>query len=294
MKSSIYCPDNLHRLGSDFRWKDGKKTCVVVDLAYECWSDGMHSGVGPMGNVLKPGVVDTNAISWGRYGVIRGIHRLLDVLKRHQIRSSVMINGAIAEFYPKDVCKVLDDGHAIHAHSYGMDVIPVYLDEEKERENIRLTTELIVKACGYRPTGWISPRGTRSNNSSKLLIELGYQWHSDAMDDDLPYIEQHSHGSIIAIPFTMEINDMPHSVRYGNSPSEMVRTFIETLDWMTGNEPFPTMMNFTAHTHVYGRPAGALVFDRLLTHVKSRDDVWIATRDEVYEFVRPHLIKLVT
>lgn len=287
--NSMYRPDNLQRLGPDFRWKDGKKVAVIVDIAYECWSDGYHSGVGPMGNVLKPGVLDTNAVSWGRYGVVRGIHRLLHMLKRQSIRASVMINGAIAELYPEDVRRVMEAGHAIHAHSYGMDVIPVYLDENAERENIARTTALIEKACGYKPDGWISPRGTRSNNSSRLLIDAGYLWHSDAMDDDLPYVERHVNGQIMAIPFTMEINDMPHSIRYGNAPHELVETFRDTLEWMVAYEPTATCMNFTAHTHVYGRPAGAVVFDRLLSHVKERTDIWLTTRDEVFTYVTSYL-----
>ena len=287
--SSMYRPDNLQRLGSDFRWKGGKKVAVIVDIAYECWSDGFHSGVGPMGNVLKPGVLDTNAVSWGRYGVVRGIHRLLHILKQHGVRASVMVNGVIAELYPEDVRTVRESGHSIHAHSYAMDVIPVYLEEAAERENIARTTALIEKACGYRPDGWISPRGTRSNNSSRLLIDAGYRWHSDAMDDDLPYLERHPNGHIMAIPFTMEINDMPHSVRYGNSPQELVETFRNTLDWMAGPEPRPTCMNFTAHAHVYGRPAGAVVFDRLLKHAKERSDIWLTTRDEVYACAMAHL-----
>lgn len=287
--TSMYRPDNLQRLGKEFRWKDGKKVAVIVDIAYECWSEGFHSGVGPMGNVLKPGVLDTNAVSWGRYGLVRGIHRLLHILKRHEVKASVMVNGVVAELYPEDVRSVREAGHSIHAHSYGMDVIPVYLEEQAERDNISRTTELIVKACGYRPQGWISPRGTRSNQTSRLLIDAGYRWHSDAMDDDLPYIENHPNGQIMAIPFTMEVNDMPHSVRYGNSPHELIETFRATLDWMVGPEPSPTCMNFTAHTHVYGRPAGAPVFDQLLRHVREREDIWLATRDEVYAHVMAHL-----
>ncbi len=288
MTTSVYRPGNIERLGPDFRWKNGAKAAVIVDIAYECWSDGAYSGVGPMGNVLKPGAVDTNAISWGRYGMVRGIHRLLHVLEEHRIRASVMVSGVVAELYPEDVRKVSDAGHAIHAHSYAMDVVPVYLDEAQERENIARTTHLITQACGVRPHGWLSPRGTRSPKSSQLLLEAGYLWHSDSMDDDLPSMERCANGSLMAIPFTMEINDMPHSVRYGNAPAEMVDTFVETLDWMTAKDPFPTLMNFTAHTHVYGRPAGAAVFDRLLAHVRQRDDIWLATRDEVHDYAKTH------
>ena len=47
-----------------------------------------------------------------------------------------MVNGVIAELYPEDVKKVFEAGHSIHAHSYGMDVIPIYLDEVQEKINI--------------------------------------------------------------------------------------------------------------------------------------------------------------
>ena len=200
-----------------------------------------------------------------------------------------MVNGVIADLYPEDVKKVYDAGHNIHAHSYGMDVIPVYLDETQEKINIHKTTIAIQNACGYRPDGWISPRATRGPNTAKLLIEAGFKWHSDAMDDDLPYLEKYDQGSLMAIPFTMEINDMPHAVRYGNQPEEMVGTFIKTLDWMVKEDSGPSLMNFTAHTHVYGRPAGAVIFDQLIQHTLQRKDVWVATRSEVFEYVSDYL-----
>ena len=287
--SSIYKPENTLRLGDSFRWPGDKKTAVVIDVAYECWSDGSYSGIGPMGNVLKPGFIDNNAISWGRYGVLTGIHRILRILKKHNAKASFMTNGVIAELYPNDVRQVHDQGHDIYGHSYAMDIIPTYLDENADRENIKRTTDLILNACGYKPKGWISPRLTGSRKTVELLIEAGYKWHSDCMDDDLPYLETHPNGQIMAIPFTMEINDMPHSVRYGNSPSELVRDFLETLNWMTNNEPNATLMNFTAHTHVYGRPAGALVFDNLIELAKNRKDIWLTTREQVYQYAEKFL-----
>jgi peptidoglycan/xylan/chitin deacetylase (PgdA/CDA1 family) len=289
MVNSIYRPSNIKRLGSEFLWKDDKKVAVIIDVAYECWTDNNYSGVGPMGNILKPGFIDTNAISWGRYGVVRGIHRLLDILRKHKVQASFMVNGVIAELYPEDVKKVFEAGHSIHAHSYGMDVIPVYLDEVQEKINIEKTTLAIQNACGYRPNGWISPRATRGPNSAKLLIDAGYKWHSDAMDDDLPYLEKYEHGNLMAIPFTMEINDMPHAIRYGNQPEEMVGTFIKTLDWMVKEDANSSLMNFTAHTHVYGRPAGAVIFDQLIEHTKLRQDIWVATRNEVFEYVSDYI-----
>ena len=44
--SSVYKPENVIRLGKDFVWPGDKKVAVVIDVAYECWSDGSYSGIG--------------------------------------------------------------------------------------------------------------------------------------------------------------------------------------------------------------------------------------------------------
>ena len=282
----MYRPNNRKRLGADFRWKDGKKVAIIVNVPFEGWSEGAHSGVGPMGNVLRAGVLDTNAVSWGLYGATRGIQRLLRVLDRHKIRSSMMVNGAIAELYPEIVHAAAEQGHCILAHAYGMDTIPVYLTREDEAANIARTGELIRAATGKRARGWISPRGTNSPNTTELLVAAGYDWHGDAFDDDLPYLETHAGGSIVAIPLTMEVNDMPMSMRYGNLPNRMIELFKETMEWLVRNEPDAGMIDITVHAHVYGRPGGAAVFDELLRIAASYSDAWIATRDEVCDFVR--------
>jgi hypothetical protein len=54
---------------------------------------------------------------------------------------------------------------------------------------------------GERPRGWINPRGALSALSSKVerLVSIGSS----------------------TIPLTMEINDLPHTIRFGRSPDNM-------------------------------------------------------------------------
>ena len=59
-------PTRILRPGPDFRWPGGARIAIVFNIAYEGWSDGKTSGIGPMGNVLAPGYFDTNAHSWGQ------------------------------------------------------------------------------------------------------------------------------------------------------------------------------------------------------------------------------------
>ncbi|HBK09535.1 MAG TPA: polysaccharide deacetylase [Acetobacteraceae bacterium] len=269
---------SITRLGPSFRWPNGQRVGVIFNVAYEGWSDGQTPGIGPMGNPLKPGHFDVNAASWGLYGPTRGIWRALEIAGRHQIPLSVMVNGVLAEKWPETVRGIHAAGHEIVAHSYGMDVIPIYLDEAGQRENIRRSTGLIADVTGEQPTGWISPRGTGSPIHAALLAEAGFQHQGDCNDDDLPYLETYASGDIVGLPLTMDINDLPSAVRYGNNARQMLEQFEDTVRACLDRETGPLFFDVTIHTHVYGRPAGAWVFDEIMRQTKALEGVWIGTR----------------
>jgi peptidoglycan/xylan/chitin deacetylase (PgdA/CDA1 family) len=278
-------PTRVRRAGSSFRWPNGARIGIVFNIAYEAWSPGKAPPIGPMGNVLQPGYFDTNAHSWASYGAVRGIQRLLRIAAANGIKTSVMVSGVLAERFPDTVRAIRDGGHEIVAHSYGMDVIPVYLDEPAEIDNIRRNTRLLEEAAGVRPLGWISPRGTGSLASPRLLAAEGYLWHGDCNDDDLPALLEFADGArtrpIVAIPLTMDLNDLPHSNRYGGSPEAFVAKFEAALAGAARADAAPFMLDVTAHTHVYGRPATAWAFDACMKIARAADGVWIGTRTEI-------------
>jgi peptidoglycan/xylan/chitin deacetylase (PgdA/CDA1 family) len=274
----------ITRLPDSFRWPGGKSLAVIFNIAYEAWSDGQAPGIGPMGNVLKPGFFDTNAHSWASFGLVRGIHRLLAIADRQGVKTSVMVNGVICERDPQTVKRIAQGGHEIVNHSWGMDVIPVYFDEAGERANLKKNHDLLHETAGVAPTGWISPRGTGSPISSRLLAEAGYLHHGDVNDDDRPYVMDFGGKRIVGIPLTMDCNDLPTCVRYGHAPRHMLDTFQDTFDAMR-REPVPLMLDVTAHTHVMGRPSGAWVYEEIIQRVKASDDVWVCTREEMARFV---------
>ena len=266
-----------------FTWPGEKKIGIVFRMAYEWWSDGHWPGIGPMGNPLKGGIADLNAIGWAEYGHRRGVHRVLEIFERHHIKASILVCGIMAERYPEEVRAIAELGHDIVAHSYAMDVIPAYLDEQQEIDNIRRTTDLIANVVGARPKGWISPRSTPSPRTAKLLAKEGYLWHSDTLNDDLPYKVDFGDCSIVAVPGTMEVNDLPLFMRHGQPPRAMVEIFQDWLDYVRVWEKRAIKIDPTVHAHVFGRPAGAGAFQKILEIATSADDVWIGTRSEMVE-----------
>ncbi len=71
------------------------------------------------------------------------------------------------------------------------------------------------------------------------MAEAGFTWHADYFDSDLPRVEPTRTGKIVAMPFTMEVNDMPLSVRYGQEPDAFPRTLRKIVaGWPAlGNRP---------------------------------------------------------
>jgi len=177
------------RLDRAFRWPGGRHLAVVLNLAYEGWSDGKAPGIGPMGNPLPAGTFDSNALSWGSYGATRGIERLLRVLDRAKCRASVMVSGVFGERTPDMVRAIVQAGHELVAHSYAQDVIPAQLAPEAVRADIERTTASLEGVAGERPRGWISPRGTPSPESARLLLEADYAWQGDVFDRICKYLK---------------------------------------------------------------------------------------------------------
>lgn len=272
------------RMPDAFRWPGGRKLAVMIGVAYEAWSDGKAPGIGPMGNPLPAGFTDTNAIAWAEYGTQRGMDRLLRVLARHDMKATVMINGVLCERVPQLVRRVADAGHDIAAHSWAMDVMPTMLSEEDEHRNLVRTTDALRQATGRQPLGWISPRGTPSVRTARMVAAAGYRWHLDLLNEDLPGVLHFGERQLVELPAGMHVNDLPLHVRYGHPPEALEANFVAALEALRGDE-LPLILDVIVHAHVFGRPLGAAVFERILRRIAELEDVWVATASEMADWV---------
>lgn len=285
MEQSVHTGGVETPLPDDFRWPGGHRIAVIFRCAFEGWSDDSWPGIGPMGNPIRPGFQDLNARGFAEYGPRRGIFRALDMFERFDVSASFMVNGIMAERYPKIVRRISEAGHDVIAHSYAMDIIPVYLTEDEERENIRRTVNAIAQATGTQPTGWISPRGTPSVRTGRLLAEEGLVWHGDTLNDDLPYFVKFKAGTVIAFPSNMECNDLPMYMKHGNPPSFMLDTYLEWLEYVREYETSAVRIDPTIHSHVFGRALGMSVFIKLIQAAKGAGDIWVGSRGQAVEHI---------
>jgi Polysaccharide deacetylase len=263
-------------------WPPGKSLAISLNVMLEGWAQGSVPGIGPMGNPLKPGVADLQALSWAEYGPKVGAWRLLDLLDREGARV-FYTSGVVAERYPDLAAATATRGHVVAAHGWSQGTLPAYLTEDAERDDIARCVEVLRRAAGSHPAGWLSPRCTPSVHTSRLLARAGFRWHADMFDADLPYRIDTPDGSLAGMPFTMEVNDMPLYVRYGNEPEAFTRTLARIVEgWDRLGNP-PACLDITVHAHVFGRPYGAIAQLDSLALVRRHDHCWLTDHARLAE-----------
>lgn len=264
-------------------WPVGKRAAVVFNVAYEVWDEGVAPGLGPMGNPLPRGVIDTQAIEWADYGWKTGIWRLLDCFEHYDVAATVFASARLAEVAPDTLTALADKGHDVCGHSYAQNRLPVEMDEHDEREHIAGCKKLLEPLLGGPLQGWISPRCTPSPNTRRLLAEAGFSWHGDCFDRDFPYVDRMGGREIVAVPMPMEVNDLPIYMRHGNAPQVFHEAFDAAFAAALDRDD-AGHIDVTVHAHVFGRPFGARILTEIIEEVRSRDDVWIPTKTQLAEW----------
>lgn len=286
MNKDISC--DIEYLQKDLLWPGNKRLAIIFNIAYEMWTPGAASSVNPMGNVLESNVKDPNADSYGRYNANAGCRRLFDIAERHGVATSAFTSGLVAEHRAGELKEKADLGHEIIGHGYGQNQLFPYQNEQEREDNIAKSTRLIESATGKRPEGWISSRITSDLDVQQRLVRHGYKWHGDALDNDLPYLQRFEDGEIMAIPVTVDFNDLPHAMRFGRTPEQFVQMFMVTLDKLLASNRETLVLDVIVHGHCYGRPAGAWAFEDIINRCTGEKDLWLTTRGQIYDYVRPH------
>jgi hypothetical protein len=270
-------------------WPSGPMIAVSVSVMLEGWSEGAAPGVGPMGNPLPPGILDRQARSWAEYGPKVGAWRLLDVLADARVTAVFYVSGILAGAYPELLRAIAGAGHVVAAHAWGQDVIPAMQQREDEARDVVRCRDALERASGQKIRGWLSPRCTPSADTAELLAASGFVWQADAFDADLPAVQQTPAGPLVAVPFTMEVNDMPLYVRYGNEPSAFTEVFERIVTGWPAPDGRPFCLDITVHAHVFGRPYGAVEFENTLAIARRLPErIWLTNHAEHARLLAPN------
>ena len=253
-------------------WPDGKRVAFYVGLNLEHFvPDQPSTSIWPLD--VKP---DPLNHGWRDYGARVGIWRTMDILDRHGIRASALVNSMVAEHNPQIIKAGVERDWAWLAH--GQTNSTLHTDYEPVEER-RILTDTIETAAGQHPKGWMGPALTETHNTPRLLSELGYSYVLDWTNDDQPY--RLNVPGMLSVPYTLELNDLGLFLRGLTGPDflQMVKDQYDVL--RAESEHSGRVMALALHPFVIGQPFRAKYLDLALEYIAAQPDVWLTTSDDI-------------
>ena len=242
----------------------------------------------PMARAVLPTPQNVNVVpdvanfGWFDYGLRIGFWRLKEVLDRHEVRATVSLNASICNSYPEIVRQSLDVGWEMLAHSFIQRVIN---KEQNERETIQRSIKTIEAFTGQKIRGWMGPGLAETFHTPDILSEEGIEYVADWCNDDQPYELKVKTGRLVALPYTLELNDIPiYIIQHHRSPEifERARDQFDTL--YRESTKGARIMCISTHPYISGVPHRIKYYDMIFEYIKQFEEVVFMTGSEILDW----------
>lgn len=229
---------------------------------------------------------DLAAESMYEYGSRVGFWRLHRLFTSRDLPLTIFASALALERSPNIAAAIAETDWDLCAHGWRW-IEHYKLDPDTEREHIARAYDSIKKSIGRAPKGWYC-RYSASEATRGLVVEHGgYDYDSDAYNDDLPYWTNVAGKAHLVVPYCMSTNDAKFLSGDVFSASDYANYLIDTFDVLVEESAdMPRMMSVGLHARVIGHPGRLAGLMRFLDHVSDRKDVWICGRDQIADHWR--------
>ena len=269
-------------------WPNGARIAVSLVLNYEEGSeystlDGDPHGetIGESPSPVARGERDLANESFFEYGSRVGVWRILNIFDEYDVKATMYACALALERNPEVGPEMVRRGHEMMGHGnrweeyYGM-------DKDTERAAIHNAVESIARTSGQRPLGWYCRYGPSINTRQLVVEEGGFEYDSNAYNDDLPYYTNVNSNKWLVIPYSLEVNDYGFWRGQLSTPSDFFESARNSFDTLyREGATHPKMMSVGLHCRIIGKPARAAALRQFLEYVKEKPDVWFARRIDI-------------
>jgi peptidoglycan-N-acetylglucosamine deacetylase len=268
-----------------WRWPQNKST--AISLTFDVDAEAGFLGESP--SYARR----LTSLSEGRFGVTRGVPRILELLRRHKIPATFFVPGYTAEQHPAVIETLLEAGHEIGHHGH-MHLRSDKVSLQEQVDEMERGLEALVRAGAPKPVGYRSSSWELTPETFELLIQHQFAYDSSCMGDDRPYFEQWGGAQILELPVHWSLDDYPMfgwGIDNGGNFSHPRMLFDTWLAEYESARRDARHTTFTLHPEVIGRAARFEQLERLVERMVSDGDVWFARLDAVAAQVAPQLVK---
>ncbi len=259
-------------------WPNGARCAVALSF------DSDHETI-----ELRNGGKSFGKISQGQYGGRRGSPRILDCLRKHDVKASFFMPAVAALLNPDEPKAVISGGHELAIHSW-IHEMNGPLGYDAERDLSLRAAETLEKLSGVRPVGLRTASWDFSPWTLKIVREMGLLYDSSLMADDEPYelLEDGEPTGVVELPVEWIRDDAVYfnmdraaSLRPYTSPDAVLSIFLRELDvaYEEGG-----LFLLTMHPHHSGHRSRIFLLDEVIRHAKAKGAVWFATHAEIARY----------
>lgn len=241
-------------------------------------------------------------ISRGVFAAEQGMPRMLELLRRFEMKATWFIPGHTIESFPRQTEAVVAQGHEIALHGYSHEN-PLNLSRSQEEAILNKCIALIEKFWGRRPVGYVAPWWEVSETSVELLLKAGIKYDNSLMHDDhtpyyvrvgdsytkidytqpaetwmKPFVKGAVTTDLIELPASWYLDDLPPMLfikANANShgfvnPRDIESLWRDQFDWVYREMDYAVYL-LTLHPDVSGRPQNLLMLERLIDYIRKHD-----------------------
>jgi allantoinase len=237
-------------------------------------------------------VPDVLNYSWRDYGPRVGIWRMMEIMERYGVKGTVALNSDVCKHYPR----IIEEGNKLGwewmGHGTNNSVLLNAQSEDEERALIREVVETIGKGTGKRPRGWLSPALSETMNTLDILADNGIEYVGNWVNDEQPYPMKVKKGSMISLPYSIELNDIPAFIEMKRTGEEFGRMIRDQFDVLyEDGAKSGRVMAICLHPFLTSHPHRAKYFADALAYITSRREVWITTGTAIVDWYKKNYLE---
>ena len=228
-------------------------------------------------------IPDIPNFGWFDYGLRVGFWRLKQVLDQYGVRATVSLNASVCHSYPM----LVEGKPKVGLGNAGAWLYPAGHQPGGRTSGrvIRRTIDTIAESAGAPPRGWMGPGLAETFDTPDVLAEEGIEYIADWCNDDQPYEMNVKSGRLVALPYTVELNDIPiYLIQHHRSPElfERAKDHFDTL-YREGADS-ARVMCISTHPYITGAAHRIRYYDAIFEYMSRFEGVVFMTGSELLDW----------
>ena len=263
---------------------DGRRIAVYLIVNVEEWDIekpiAREYVTSPAGVATVPNIPNW---AWHEYGMRVGIWRILEALSSRGLSATTSINAKVCTGPGEPVARaMLEAGWGFMGHGYAQAAMHTVDDQPGV---ITKSFEVLKNYTGVDPKGWLGPGLHETLDTLDHLAAAGFKYVCDWPMDEHPVMMETESASIMAMPYSFELSDLPMMVVHQHTSEVWLQRVKDQFDrlYEEGTSQ-PRVMSMGIHPYIMGVPHRIKYFEAALDYILEKADVWFTTADDIYDW----------